>query len=193
MFMGKQRDTKHRMLETAAGLVQRQGYASTGLNQILAESKAPKGSLYFHFPGGKEALVAEAIEHSSSALTELLEQVLATAPSAEAALDMITLYFATQLEQSQFTKGCPIATVALEQAATSDALHAVCTRTYTHWQDLIAARLEREGHTKSRAGALAGLLLATIEGALVLCRAHRSVEPLRSASVELRRLLKGTP
>lgn len=191
--MGKRRDTKGRMLETAADLLQRQGYASTGLNQILAESHAPKGSLYFHFPGGKEELVALALEKSSESLTELLEQVLVTAPTAELALEMITSYFGGQLESSQYTKGCPLATVALEQAATSDALHEVCSRTYARWQAAIAARLARDGHPAERADALASFILATIEGALLLCRAHRSIEPLRRASSELARTLKGSP
>jgi len=189
--MGKRRDTKSRMLETAAELVQRQGYASTGLNQILESSGAPKGSLYFHFPGGKEQLIALALEKSSESLSELLEQVLATAPTPELALEMITGYFGSQLESSQFTKGCPIATVALEQSATSDALHEVCSRTYARWQSAIAARLVREGQTAERAGELASFILSTIEGALLLCRAHRSVEPLRRASTELARTLKG--
>jgi TetR/AcrR family transcriptional repressor of lmrAB and yxaGH operons len=191
--VGKRRDTKSRMLETAADLIQRQGYASTGLNQILEASHAPKGSLYFHFPGGKEELVALAIEKSSESLTELLEQVLATAPTTELALEMITGYFGSQLESSKFEKGCPIATVALEQSATSDALHEVCSRTYARWQAAIAARLSREGHAAERAEALASFVLATIEGALLLCRAHRSIEPLRRASSELARTLKGSP
>lgn len=189
--MGKRRDTKSRMLETAADLIQRQGYASTGLNQILESSGAPKGSLYFHFPGGKEELVALALEKSSESLSELLEQVLVTAPTAELALEMIAGYFASQLESSQFTKGCPLATVALEQAATSDALHEVCSRTYARWQAAIAARLVREGRSSERAGELASFILSTIEGALLLCRAHRSIEPLRRASSELARILKG--
>jgi TetR/AcrR family transcriptional repressor of lmrAB and yxaGH operons len=188
--MGKRRDTRRRMLETAAELVQRQGYASTGLNQILAESRAPKGSLYFHFPGGKEALIAEAVASSSESLTTMLEGVLANAPTPAAAIEAIVMYFAGQLEASQFTKGCPIATVALEQAATSDALHAVCSQTYARWQAAIAARLEREGHAAARAGELAAFCLAAIEGALLLCRAHRSTEPLRRAANELRRTVE---
>jgi len=180
------------MLETAAELVQRQGYASTGLNQILAESRAPKGSLYFHFPGGKEALIAEAVASSSESLSELLEGVLANAPSLGEAIDMIVGYFTSQLEASRFDKGCPIATVALEQAARSDALHAVCSRTYARWQAAIAARLVREGHLASRADELAAFCLAAIEGALLLCRAHRSVEPLRCAGAELRRAVATT-
>lgn len=174
------------MIETAATLLHRQGYASTGLNQILEESKAPKGSLYFHFPNGKEELVTEALTLSAGSLTELLDRVLEMAPSAAVALDQIVAYFAGQLESSHYTKGCPIATVALEQAATSDPLHRTCSAAYTRWQALIAKRLERDGVAAERADALANFFLATIEGALLLCRAHRSTEPLRRAGAELR-------
>ena len=179
------------MVKTAGDLLHRQGYASTGLNQILEESGAPKGSLYFHFPGGKEELMAEALTASAGSLTEMLERVVTHAPSAEAALDQIVAYFAAQLEASHYTKGCPVATVALEQAATSDALHEVCSTAYRRWQMLIAARLQRDGLAEARADALAGFILATIEGALLLCRAHRSTEPLRRAGAELRIHLTG--
>lgn len=181
------------MLQKAAELVQQQGYTATGLNQILAESNAPKGSLYFHFPGGKEALVAEALQSSSAALTQLIEMVLAQAPTSVAALEAIVMHFAQELELSSFKKGCPIATVALEQAAISDPLHEVCSQTYARWQAAVAARLERDGHAHDRAVDLAGFLLSTIEGALLLSRTHRSTEPLRQAARELRRILERKP
>mgnify|MGYP001553018025 CR=1 FL=1 len=101
------------------------GYAATGLNQIVDESGAPKGSLYFHFPGGKEQLVAESLSLASASLTELLAAMLAAAPTPAAALDGIVAYFAQQLESSQFAKGCPIATVALEQSL-ADQLPGTC-------------------------------------------------------------------
>jgi TetR/AcrR family transcriptional repressor of lmrAB and yxaGH operons len=179
------------MLQTAADLLHRQGYASTGLNQVLEESKAPKGSLYFHFPGGKEELFAEGLRVSAASLTEMLERVLAMAPSAEVALDQIVAYFAMQLESSSYTKGCPVATVALEQAATSDPLQRECSAAYARWQALIAQRLERDGVAAERADALASFVLSTIEGALLLCRAHRSTEPLERAGAELRLHLTG--
>lgn len=179
------------MLQTAADLLHRQGYTSTGLNQVLEESRAPKGSLYFHFPGGKEELMAEALHLSAGSLTELLERLVELAPTAEIALDQIVAYFANQLESSSYTKGCPVATVALEQAATSDALQRECSAAYTRWQALIAKRLERDGIAAERADSLAGFFLATIEGALLMCRAHRSTEPLRRAGAELRLHLTG--
>jgi len=181
--------TRTRLLATAADLLHRQGYASTGLNQVLDESRAPRGSLYFHFPGGKEALMAEALAGAADGLTELLERMLAAAPSAEAALYLVVEYFRDQLERSNYQKGCPVATVALEQAATSGPLQAACSRAYRGWEGLIAGRLVRDGFTRPRADALAGFMLSTIEGALILCRAHRSTAPLVSASAELRRLI----
>ena len=184
----KRGDSKTKLLGTTADLLHRQGFAATGLNQIVDQSGAPKGSLYFHFPGGKEQLVAEALELSSASLTELLATVLSAAPTPAAALDAIIAYFAQQLESSQFAKGCPIATVALEQAATSDALHAVCAATYRRWEGLIAERLARDGLPPAHAA----LLLSAIEGALLLCRAHRSTEPLRTVGAQLRPLLERT-
>ncbi len=179
------------MLSSTSELLHRQGYASTGLNEILAHSGAPKGSLYFHFPGGKEELVACALQASCEGLTELLERMLAAAPTGPDAVTAIVAYFAAQLAGSRFTKGCPIATVVLEQAATSDALHHVCAAGYGRWQALIAARLERDGIAAGRADELASFCLAAIEGALLLCRAHRSTRPLERAGAELCRTLKG--
>ena len=87
--MPKRSDSRDRMLQTAGELLHRQGYTATGLNQILDESRAPKGSLYFHFPGGKEELMSLALERTSASLTEMLERILAAAPSGEQALDAI--------------------------------------------------------------------------------------------------------
>jgi len=189
MWMATRGKTRARLLETAADLLHRQGYASTGLNQVLDEASAPRGSLYFHFPGGKEELMAEALRGASAGLTELLERTLASAPSAEVALFLIVEYFRGQLEQSKFAKGCPVATVALEQAAVSDPIHAACSRAYTQWEALIAGRLVRDGWARTRADEVAGFILSSIEGALILCRAHRSTAPLLRVGGELRRLL----
>lgn len=181
------------MLETTADLLQRQGYGATGLNQIVDESGAPKGSMYFHFPGGKEELAALALERASQAMDARLAEMFGAAPSTAHAVTALIAHFTEQLERSRFTKGCPFATVALEQSASSDALHRVCSATYARWQAALAARLRSDGHTRARAESLAGLCLAAVEGALVLCRAHRSIAPLQQAAVELRRLLKDAP
>lgn len=187
--MAKRGDSRNRMLDTTAELLQRQGYGATGLNQIVEQSGSPKGSMYFHFPGGKEQLAALALERAGQALDEQLAPMLLGARTTSDAVTALAAYFSSELEGSKFTKGCPFATVALEQSATSDALHQVCSSIYARWHAGIAGLLQRDGYTRARAGSLATLCLSAIEGALVLCRAHRSVEPLRQTASELRRLL----
>ncbi len=179
-----------RLLTSTAELLHRQGYSSTGLNQIIDHSGAPKGSLYFHFPGGKEELVAAALTQSSTSLTGALETILAAAPTPTAAVNAVVSFFAAQLSGSRFEKGCPVATVALEQAASSDVLQAVCSTAYRSWHGLVEQRLLRDGYPADRTPGLANLILSTIEGALLVSRAHRSTEPLESAGRELVRILE---
>ena len=181
---------RKRLLDSTSELLHRQGYAATGLSEILERSGAPKGSLYFHFPGGKEELVAAALEQSSDGLTQMLEAMLAASPTLVTAVRTVVRFFAGQLESSKFEKGCPIATVALEQAARSDALHGVCAATYRRWHLLIEQRLVRDGIAPARADSLANLILSSIEGALLVSRAHRSTEPLERAGRELVHLLE---
>jgi TetR/AcrR family transcriptional repressor of lmrAB and yxaGH operons len=179
-----------RLLRSTSELLHRQGYSSTGLSEILAHSGTPKGSLYFYFPGGKEELVTAALEQSSDELTKLLEGMLAGAPTIVAAIHGVIEFFSGQLERSRFEKGCPIATVALEEAARSDSLHGVCAATYRRWHLLVQQRLEREGFAPARADSLANLMLTTLEGALLVSRAHRSTEPLARAGRELVRIVE---
>ncbi len=182
--------SRSKLLSTTADLLQKQGYSSTGLNQILEQSGAPKGSLYFHFPGGKEQLVSAALTQSAESVTEALEAMLVSAPTAVAAVHSVIAFFAAQLSASKFSKGCPVATVALEQAASSDALQAVCSQAYRRWHLLVEQRLLRDGLHASRAESLANLFLVTLEGALLVSRAHRSTEPLERAGRELVRILE---
>ena len=54
--MARQSDARQRMIKSTARLFRRQGFHGTGLQQVLEASGAPRGSLYFHFPGGKEEI-----------------------------------------------------------------------------------------------------------------------------------------
>ena len=181
--------TRERMLDTTGRLLQHQGYAATGLNQVVAESQAPKGSLYFHFPGGKEQLAAEALSRSGSSWAGSLEDVLTSARTTVAAMRRWVRMLAEQLEVTDFAAGCPVATVALEAAPRSDAISVAATQVYASWVALIRARLETEGVAASRARTAAVAAVAAIEGALVLATASRDTTPLRQAESYLRDLL----
>jgi len=183
-------DSRARFVETTAALLRRQGYHATGLNEIIEQSGAPKGSLYFHFPGGKEALAQAALERSGQEMRDQLAAIVAQAPGPAAAIRAVTEALAQELETSRFENGCPVATVALEAAAQVPALQAVCSASYAKWQVLIEGYLAQAGMPAARARSLANLVLAAVEGALLLSRAHADTTPLRAAGEELATLVQ---
>jgi TetR/AcrR family transcriptional regulator, lmrAB and yxaGH operons repressor len=178
------------MLTTTAKLLQRQGFHGTGLNQIVAEADAPKGSMYFHFPGGKQQLTAEAIALSGS----YVETALAdhTTTSAIASLDAYLADVANLLESSGYLDGCPIATVALEASASSDAIADACADAFERLTARVATWIASDGVDPVTARDRAFLVYAAIEGALMFAKAHKSIEPLTRLRAQLPLLLDVT-
>ena len=182
--------SRARFVETTAALLRRQGYHATGLAQIVEESGAPKGSLYFHFPGGKETLAQAALERSGEEMQAKLAAIATGAGSPAAAVRAVTKRLADELEASRFQDGCPVATVALEAAAQVPALQAVCSASYARWQALLEGYLANAGLSAERARSLGHVVLSTGEGALLLSRARADPAPLRAAGEELAVLLE---
>jgi TetR/AcrR family transcriptional repressor of lmrAB and yxaGH operons len=180
--------TRARIIAATIELLEAQGYHATGLNQILHQSGAPKGSLYHHFPGGKEALAAEAVEIVGQAMTNDLDALVVSGVDFGTALSLLASFFSERLQISDFQKGCPLATVALEMAATSDPVQSACRTAYRAWQTCIEHLLIASGCEPARASARALFALSAIEGALLLCRAERSTRPLEQVVEELRLL-----
>jgi len=183
--MVRRTDTRQRMLDTAADLFQSQGYHATGLTQLTTAGGAPKGSLYFHFPGGKEQLAAEAVQLSSERTGALLKAIVHAAPDAPAAIDRAVEALANFLSESDFQRGCPLATVALDAAAASEPIREACADGYSSWQGILADYLSGQGLSAERADELATVVLATIEGGLLLARTRRDVAPLRAVAAHL--------
>ncbi|MEY9212977.1 TetR/AcrR family transcriptional regulator [Thermobifida halotolerans] len=180
--------TRERLVDGARELIETHGYSGTGLNQILAVSGAPRGSLYFHFPGGKDELVAAALERAGEEVAALLRTLSEESADLAEYVRRLVGVFAARTEESGFAKGCPLATTALDVAAVNDRVHAVCRRVYASWQAVLADRLAAEGWSPREAEADAWSALSLIEGALLLARATRSTEPLdraREAAVRL--------
>ena len=188
--MAPRGETRKRLLRTAGDLFQRQGFHGTGLQQVLAESGAPKGSLYFHFPGGKEQLAAEAVEMSGQAIAGAIRHLVEQSEDTAAAVRALAELQAAGLEASNFERGCPIATVVLDAAAGSEPIRIACEAGFESWLEPLAERLRRDGFEDAEAARRAVLILAAIEGGLVLARARRDVEPLRLVADELERGLR---
>ena len=181
-----------RLLDTMARLMQRQGFAATGLQQILRESGAPKGSLYHHFPGGKEQLAAEAVTLSGRRVAQAIDAMLDNITDPGEVTSAIAHALARQLSNSGFVEGCPLATVVLETPAGSTAIAVALDEAFSSWQQLLATRLRERGRTSTDAARLATFAMSAIEGALLLSRAHRRTDPLDIAADQLAILLSDT-
>ncbi|GLY35386.1 TetR family transcriptional regulator [Amycolatopsis sp. NBRC 101858] len=183
--MVRRTDTRQRMLDTAADLFHSQGYHATGLTQLTTAGGAPKGSLYFHFPGGKEQLAAEAVRLSGERTGALLEAILRDAPDAVTAIDRAVEALAGFLTASDFQRGCPLATVALDAAAESEPIREACADGYSSWHEILATYLAGQKLSTKRADELATVVLAAIEGGLLLARTRRDLAPLRAVATHL--------
>jgi len=181
--------TRDRVVATAGRLFREQGYHATGLNQVLAESNAPKGSLYFHFPGGKEQLAADALARSGAELGERMAAALAATDDPATGLATLAELFAAELRASDFRRGCPVATVALEAAAGSDPIRTTCDGVYSAWLAGLTERLRSWGVSAERAEPLATLTLSTLQGALLLARTRRDADLVSDVAAQLGALL----
>ncbi len=180
--------TRARLTAAAATLFQRQGYHATGLAEIVEASGAPRGSLYFHFPGGKEELAVSALRESGARWRARIEAAVDAAPDLGAAVVAVCRLFADELAASDWQHGCPLATVALEASASSEPVRRTCAEHFTGWEASIAARLVASGVAEPAAQQTATLVLAAIEGALLLARVERSARPLEIVGAGLRAL-----
>jgi TetR/AcrR family transcriptional repressor of lmrAB and yxaGH operons len=174
----------------AVTLLARQGYEATTVGGIAAEGSAPMGSFYFHFPGGKEELVREAVREGALTADRWLRASLAESGTAADAVDRFVARHGRQLVESEFVAGCPVAGVALDLDRAAQRLRTACDWALTGWVTLLAERLRAEGRAPEEAEALALTAVAALEGSLVLCRARLSLDPLLAVAGQLRRLLE---
>lgn len=177
------------IIATTCDLLEVQGYHATGLNQVIHESGAPKGSLYYYFPAGKEELAAAAIGRSGEGITANIERALAGHDDPAAAVTGFIRALAGYVADSGYRQGGPITAVALEAASTSERLRLGCWEQYQTWQALFAEKL-RPAYGAARARRLASLIIAAIEGGIILSRSEQSTQPLLDVADEIEALLR---
>ena len=168
-------------------LLELQGYRATGLNEIVRESGAPKGSLYHYFPEGKDELAAESIAHSAAVITANIEGVMAAHDDAATAIISFVRQLAGYVAASGYRQGGPITAVALEAASSNERLRLACRDAYRAWRRPFADKL-RPAYGQ-RADRLAAFILSAIEGSIVLARSEQSPQPLLDVADEIEQLL----
>jgi AcrR family transcriptional regulator len=165
--------TRDRILVATAELFRRQGYAATGLKAVVTEARAPFGSLYHHFPGGKQQLAGEVIQAGGAYFQALVCAVYDEQPDTAAAIEAVFAGAADTLAATDYEDACPITMVALEVASTDEVLRRATAEVFEAWTAALTERVGDHGR------ALA--VLSALEGAFVLCRATRTTEPMLAA------------
>ena len=189
--MAKASDSKEKTLAAAAKLFRQQGYHGTALHDILEAGGSPRGSLYFHFPGGKEEIGQAALTLAGEAVRAAIASAADASDNAESFLVRIVRGMAADLERSDFKEGCPIATSALETSAQSEVLGAATRNAFQKWELEIKRGLFRFGMPAGEADLAATMVLSQLEGALLLARTYRSIEPIHRAEQAVKLLARG--
>ena len=157
--------TRERMLVSTALLIRERGARATSIDDVLQHSGTPRGSVYHHFPGGREQLLREATEMAADWVVGQIE----AGDDPAAVLDALV---------DQLHAGCPVMAVAVEDGTEAQAAAGVA---FGRWREA----LERRGVPPDRAV----LAIAALEGAVVVSRAQDDPSALLSVRDQLKELL----
>jgi AcrR family transcriptional regulator len=165
------------MVRSAATLMRERGIHGVGLREIVVHSGGPRGSLGRYFPGGKTQLMTEAIDVVVAGLSDEVDAALAQAETFPDAIGVIVAPWRRLLAEHDFALGCPMAATVVD-AADNDDLRVHVNELFAQWHASVADVYVKFGAPPSIADEQSTVLLAAIEGALILARARRSTEPL---------------
>jgi TetR/AcrR family transcriptional regulator, lmrAB and yxaGH operons repressor len=172
-------NTRHRLVEATITLMRRSGLSGAGINEIVRESGAPKGSVYHFFPNGKQQIVEESLAAYTARVVAFIDASLSSKRRPGEKIKALFIAFAERIEQGEFLHSCPNGTVCLDLDAELEGLRLVVAGAFGHYMKAIAAHFPFQN--RQRAESFAGLVLTAIEGAYIRGRAERSSKPFRDA------------
>ena len=184
----KRGDTRSKMLITAAEVMRERGASGVTIDEVLTRSGAPRGSVYYHFPRGRNQMLAEALQYAGDAITADIDA--AAGRGAKVLLRQFVEFWERVLAESDFHAGCPVVAAAIGSADDEVMLSDEAARIFAHWRTALTWAFVADGFVEPDADSLAVMSIAALEGAVVLCRSTRSSEPLHLVYEQLEFLVK---
>ena len=178
--------TRDRLIRTASALFRRQGYNGTGLTEILSAAKAPKGSLYHHFPNGKSDLAVAAADWASQGMLQIIADAFEPADNFQHGATTLCHKLAKFFDISGGWTGCPVSS-ALFDGPSNEAFRAKADQIFSRWIRALEYQAIRLGESEDEAGEMAEVLLLAIQGSWVLARARNNSDSLRKIPSRLYR------
>ncbi|MDT3454387.1 TetR/AcrR family transcriptional regulator [Stenotrophomonas pavanii] len=178
-------DAPQRVMDAAAQMLARVGLNATSIREVTKLADAPLGSTYHHFPGGKQELLARATHMAGDKVEALLVALLEG--GAAQGLQQFLAMWRERLLRSEFRAGCPVLAAAVEEPVESTASQprAAAAEVFARWHGHLASAFAAEGHTPAAAGELASLVIASVEGAVAMCRAVQDIGPFDQVAAQL--------
>ena len=184
----KRGSTRTKMLLTAAEVLREKGAAGVTIDEVLARSGAPRGSVYYHFPDGRNQLLTEALQFAGDSITAVIDD------AAEHGYIVLVRRFVEFWERtlidSDFTAGCPVVAAAIGSSDDVPALTTIASNVLDRWRDALTRAFTADGFEVTDAVSLAWTSIASLEGAVVLCRSAKSVDPLHAVAEQIEFLIK---
>jgi len=180
--------TRTKMLVSAVEVLRERGAAGVTIDEVLARSGAPRGSVYHHFPGGRSQILREALNFAGDEITASIDE--AAGESATVLLRRFVQLWEDALTESDYTAGCPVLAAAVGSGEDEQQLTAVAADIFSRWREASKQAYIRDGFEPAEATSLADTTIAAIEGAAVLSRSVRSLEPLYDVAHQLEFLIK---
>ncbi|MCC8539411.1 TetR/AcrR family transcriptional regulator [Xanthomonas codiaei] len=183
-------DVQQRVVSAAAEMLAQHGLNATSIREMSKRAQAPLGSTYHHFPGGKQQVIGLAVEWAGAHAAQLLDAQLQDGLRRGVAGFMAA--WRARLLHSEFRAGCPVLAAAVEEpidAAGRDGLHAAAAA-FALWEMRLANAAMRDGVPEETARDLAALIIASMEGAVALCRAKQDIADFDRVARQLARWLE---
>jgi AcrR family transcriptional regulator len=169
---------KDEMIEGALKLLAVNGLQATSFSDVLKLTGAPRGSIYHHFPKGKEQLISAALKLSEARTNEAIRK-LGGKNTREITEGFLELW-RQLLVRSHYTAGC--SAVAVTVATDSSDLLESATSIFRTWQSTLTEMFEAAGLSIQVAAQFATTLIAASEGAVVMSRAEKNIKPFESVA-----------
>ena len=180
--------TRTKMLLSAAEVMRERGAAGVTIDEVLARSGAPRGSVYYHFPDGRNQLLTEALQFAGDSITAIIDD--AAQHGCVSLVRQFVEFWERTLIESDFTAGCPVVAAAIGSSDDVPQLTAIASQILDRWRDALTRAFTADGFDATEAGSLAMTCIASLEGAVVLCRSARSADPLHAVAEQVEFLIK---
>ncbi|HEV7420462.1 MAG TPA: TetR/AcrR family transcriptional regulator [Mycobacterium sp.] len=180
--------TRTRMLLSAAEVLRERGAAGVTIDEVLTRSGAPRGSVYYHFPEGRNQLLTEALRFAGDSITAIIDD--AAGQGGIPLVRKFVEFWERTLAGSDFNAGCPVVAAAIGSDDDDPALSTVAGDIFNRWRGALTQAFVADGFDEADAASLAVTCIASLEGAVVLCRSTRSADPLRDVAQQLEFLIK---